>query len=53
MKVSMDRATMNVGVLGTAFMLVFTSFQTQGNMQVRPPLLLIVVSLVHTGGTQR
>lgn len=33
MKVSMDRTSINVGVLGVAFMLVFTSFQTQGNMQ--------------------
>ncbi|KAG0723911.1 UNC93-like protein MFSD11 [Chionoecetes opilio] len=33
MKLSMDRTSINVGLLGLAFMLVFTSFQTQGNMQ--------------------
>ncbi|XP_050719107.1 UNC93-like protein MFSD11 isoform X3 [Eriocheir sinensis] len=33
MKVSMDRTSINIGILGLAFMLVFTSFQTQGNMQ--------------------
>ncbi|KAK3851429.1 hypothetical protein Pcinc_041918 [Petrolisthes cinctipes] len=30
---NIDRTTINVGLLGLAFMLVFTSFQTQGNMQ--------------------
>lgn len=35
MKVStFDRPTLSVGLLGLAFMLMFTSFQTQGNMQV-------------------
>ncbi|XP_045595130.1 UNC93-like protein MFSD11 isoform X2 [Procambarus clarkii] len=33
MKVPIDQATINVGILGLAYMFVFTSFQTQGNMQ--------------------
>ncbi|KAK8743641.1 hypothetical protein OTU49_001181 [Cherax quadricarinatus] len=33
MKVPIDTASINVGILGLAYMFVFTSFQTQGNMQ--------------------
>lgn len=38
MKLPLDRTTINVIILGLAFMFIFTSFQTQGNMQVGLPL---------------
>lgn len=37
MKLPLDRTTINVIILGLAFMFIFTSFQTQGNMQVGLP----------------
>jgi hypothetical protein len=34
-KMEIDRKFINVLVLGLAFMLIFTAFQTMGNIQVR------------------